>query len=124
MNLRTDTSTLLDWIHDQVYAALVDHGNEVSAGLSTETAEITAIRKTQALCKKLQEDLGGREHYLPALSKNERHRKVAADLQAGLPPDEVAQKHGLHPRTVKKIADSNRQQQGDDPGLGTPDWML
>ena len=124
MNLQTDTSTLLNWIHDQIYAALMDHGDEVRTGLSTEAAELAAINKTQTLCKKLQEDLGGREHYLPALSKNERHRKVAADLQAGLPPDEVAQKHGLHPRTVKKIAANNCQKQSDDPGLGTPDWML
>lgn len=116
--------SLLDWLHDQIYTMLVEHGAEVRAGLDPGAAEIAVIQKTQALCKKLQEDLGGREHYLPALNKKERHRRVAADLQAGLSPDEVAQKHDLHPRTVKKIANKIREAPNDDPGLGTRDWMI
>lgn len=115
---------LLDWLHEQIYEVLMEYGTEVRAGLDPTAAEIAAIEKTQALCKKLQEDLGGRPHYLPALGKQERHRRVVADLQAGLSLDEVAEKHDLHLRTVKKIFNNIREASNDDPGLGTRDWMI
>jgi Mor family transcriptional regulator len=105
---------LLGAVHDAVYALLVECGVE----------ELTAIADTQALCRALQRDLGGRGHYLPALGKELRHRQIAADLRAGVPPAEVAHKHRVHPRTVQKVAAQTKQQPGDDPGLGTKDWVL
>jgi Mor family transcriptional regulator len=105
---------LLGAVHDAVYALLVKHSVE----------ELTAIADTQALCRDLQRDLGGREHYLPALGKELRHRQIAADLRAGISPAEVAQKQGVHPKTVAKIAMQIKQKPSDDPGLGTKEWMI
>jgi Mor family transcriptional regulator len=105
---------LLGAVHDAVYALLVRRGVE----------ELTAIADTQALCRALQRDLGGRGHYLPALGKELRHRQIAADLRAGVPPAAIAKKHDVHPKTVAKIAARAQQAPNEDPGLGTSDWVL
>ena len=109
-----ESDDLLGAVHDAVYALLVQHGVD----------ELAAIADTQALCRQLQQDLGGREHYLPALGKESRHRQIAMDLAAGLPPDQVATKNKVHPKTVAKVAAQAKQAPGDDPGLGTKDWVL
>lgn len=102
---------LLGAVHDAIYEACVKLGAD----------ELAAIAETQARCRQLQRDFGGRDHYLPALKKHTRHQQIAADLRAGVPPAEVAAKHGVHPKTVAKIA---AKRSADDPGLGTKDWVL
>jgi len=111
---KNEPDDLLGAVHDAVYALLVQRGVE----------ELTAIADTQALCRDLQRDLGGREHYLPALGKESRRRQIAADLRAGVPPAEIAAKHGVHPRTVEKVATQTKQKPSDDPGLGTKEWVI
>jgi len=109
-----ESDDLLGAVHDAVYALLVTRGVE----------ELTAIADTQALCRDLQRDLGGREHYLPALGKESRRRQIAAALRAGVPPAEIAQKQGVHPKTVAKVAAQIKQKPSDDPGLGTKEWVI
>lgn len=105
---------LLGAMHAAIYTLLVKRGVD----------ELTAIADTQEFCNYMQQNFGGQDNYLPALSKESRQRQVVDDLRAGLPPEKVAEKHKMHPRTVEKIIAKEKQKPGDDPGLGTKDWVL
>lgn len=56
--------------------------------------------------------------YIPAPSRQAKHRAIAADCSAGKDPNAVARKHGVSVSTVKRL----RQQHCD--GFGRDGWNL
>ena len=105
---------LLDAVQEEVYRLLVQHGVE----------EVVAIDEASTLRARLQKTHGGKEHYLPAQDKTARNLQILADLQAGLSPATVAEKHGVHPKTVEKIRAAARKRTGTDLGFGREDWVI
>lgn len=113
--MAADADDLRDAVHEALYRAAVRSGVD----------EVAAIEMADADCAALDAAFGAQRHYWRAPPKDSRNRQILADLQAGQPPEEVATKHGVHPRTVEKIrAAAARKRDESDAGLGREDWVI
>lgn len=83
--------------------------------------DLAAFAEADRRCKALQERFGGQRHYWPKPDKEPRNIRIASDLRAGHDPQDVAAKHGITPKTVKRAA---RQAETEATGFGNPDWNL
>jgi len=102
---------LLDLIHQQLFDLLVERGG----------AEAAALADAEQFCTQLQEQAGGRRHYIPAPGKGQRNQRIAADLRDGHAPQAVAERHGVSTKTVARVASRTDDDRG---GFGSKDWNL
>lgn len=104
--------SLIEAMHDDIYRLLIRLGID----------DLTALRESGALCEDLQRRFGARDHYVPAIDKTTRNARIAADLASGLSAAAIAEKHGVHPNTVRRIRARTRPR--DSLGFGSADWVL
>lgn len=97
-------------VHDALYRVAVRFGAD----------EVAAIEAADAECAALDTAQGGARHYWPARDSGKRQRALATDLAAGLPPADVAAKHGVSIKTVTRA----RRSPDDDGGFGSEGWLL
>lgn len=105
---------LVDAIHNALYRLLLRRGVD----------DLTALADAGELLDTLQRQFGGRDHYVPRPDKGSRNARIAADLAANLPASAVAEKHGVAPRTVRRIRKQIDQERADLLGFGDEDWAL
>lgn len=102
-------SEIVDYLHEEVYRLLRKHG--VEDGAAGDAAMM--------LCDRFRRDFGGERHYVPRSDKARRDRAIKAELAAGRKGAEVAERHGVHPSTVSRVARTE-----DEDGFGSSDWNL
>lgn len=100
-------------VHEAIYRVAARFG----------AGELAAIETADAECAALDSAFGAQRCYWPARDNRARNRQIHEDLRAGLPPAEVAAKHGVSLKTVTR---ANRRAQTTEPGsgFGADDWVL
>lgn len=100
----------LDAYRDELLSALSEEGCDAASARR-------AVLRAEA---KIRRDWGGMEQYIAAPDKTTRDRQIMLALEDGAAPEQVAKAHDVHPRTVRRV----KQRQRDDNGFGSDEWVL
>lgn len=83
---------------------------------------------TEQFIARFRQRFGGERLYIPEQDPNtiaQRDEAILQDLNASIPPTEIARRHGVDRATVYRVYHRRtRRRPEDDGGFGSDDWNL